>query len=160
MKKQSLKFLFCLLAQFFVFNITTLYANNTIEHIPTPTNATKETAKKSSPVSLYNFFLASQIGDVSMLERFIKQGADINMVDTVNSNALMIAVLNNQVESAKILIQNGININHVNKYDATAFWYAMNEKNKKMLQLLLDNGANTSVQKNEIKSSINSEIIN
>lgn len=112
-------------------------------------NSTEANVEREETVSLYNFFLASQVGDVSMLERFIQQGADIHMLDSRGSNALMIAVLNEEIETAKVLIKNGIDLNHANNDNSTALWYAVSKNNSEIATYLLAKGADPNIANNK-----------
>ena len=104
---------------------------------------------KKTNASVYNFFLASQVGDISMILRFLDKGDDINMLDSQGNNALMIAVLNKQRESVRTLIKRDANVNLRNQDGKSALWYSVESGDLPITKLLLDAGAEVNVQDNE-----------
>ena len=120
-----------------------------IEIKPEELTLEEKKENKKTNASVYNFFLASQVGDTSMILRFLDKGDDINMLDSQGNNALMIAVLNKQRESVRTLIKRDANVNLRNQDGKSALWYAVDSGDLPITKLLLDAGAEVNVQDNE-----------
>lgn len=80
-------------------------------------------------------FEAARLGQTSYLEALVKEGADVHFH---NEAPLAIAIENNNIETAKLLLANGADVN-------AAACHLMNVAaevaSEAMMQLLLDNGA-------------------
>lgn len=62
----------------------------------------------------------------------------INLEDRKKSNAILYAVMVNDVETVRVLLQFGADVNSCDKYDQTPIIHAVNKKNIDMIRLLID----------------------
>ncbi|XP_065200755.1 uncharacterized protein LOC135831864 [Planococcus citri] len=98
-----------------------------------------------------NSFLhvAAKRGIKEIAVALVKQGADVNALDTVNKSPLYIAAQEGNDQVAEVLIANKANVNAVNKH-GTALHMAAGYGHENMVALLLKNGART-----DVKDSLN-----
>jgi ankyrin repeat protein len=66
---------------------------------------------------------------VDIVEMLLDNGADIHLTDANNINALLMAVENNSMASARLFIERGSDINEVDWYGRTPLWEAINVRN-------------------------------
>lgn len=95
----------------------------------------KELTKKE----LNNLFLnTASNGDVEGMERYFKEGADINARNDYHlSTALMITAANKDIEATEWLIRNGADIHYKDHQGCTALIYAIINRNIYAMELLL-----------------------
>jgi ankyrin repeat protein len=86
---------------------------------------------------------AAQIGDVSYLQYFLDNGAEIDLQNGNGDTALIKAVLAENLNSVFLLITHGADVNIENKEGFTPYWYAKRIDNKEMEDLLVKHGAST-----------------
>jgi len=79
-----------------------------------------------------------------MVEQLLKAGADVNYVQSTNSfkvNLLILAVINDDIATIRILVERKVNINWADGFGDTALMYAAQIGNTLVINYLLDNGA-------------------
>jgi ankyrin repeat protein len=87
---------------------------------------------------------AVKIKNAGMVEQFLKAGADVNYVQNTNSfkvNLLILAVINDDIPTIRLLIEHKVNINWKDGFGDTALMYAAQTGNTLVINYLLDNGA-------------------
>ena|ERR1700722_1286323 len=87
---------------------------------------------------------AVKIKNAGMVEQFLKAGADANYVQSTNSfkvNLLILAVINEDIPTIRVLIEHKANINWRDGFGDTALMYAAQIGNTLIIGYLLDNGA-------------------
>lgn len=86
--------------------------------------------------------IASECGNLKIVEALILHGANINDTDINNRNSLMKASIYGNIDIIKLLLSKNINIYEKNNNNnATAILYASLHSQKEVVQLLLSNGA-------------------
>jgi len=86
--------------------------------------------------------MAAAQKDTEIVRLILAKKPDIHAVDTSTGiTALMMAVLNNNVENAKELLSQGADVNKKAKNSVTALSLAKQEKNKEMISILTNAGA-------------------
>ena len=89
--------------------------------------------------------------DKLLVEKLIKIGADVNLVDDAKFNALHFASQDGRCEIAMILIKAGVDINAQDEYGNSPLLRAPSAatvEGKEMVELLLKNGANALLKNN------------
>ena len=80
--------------------------------------------------------------DTEIVRLILAKKPDVHAVDAgTGINALMMAVLNNNIENTKELLLQGADVNTKAKNNATALTLARQEKNKEMISILTNAGA-------------------
>ncbi len=97
------------------------------------------TGRSSSALSV-----ASQIGDLDIIDMLIQKGAALDAEQGVDS-ALIYAVRHNQYLAAELLLARRANPNHSGAEGNTALHYAASLDNTKMIGLLAEHGARASL---------------
>jgi len=86
--------------------------------------------------------MAAAQKDTEIVRLILAKKPDIHAVDaSTGITALMMAVLNNNVENAKELLSQGADVNKKAKNNATALSLAKQENNKEMMSVLTNAGA-------------------
>ena len=86
--------------------------------------------------------MAASQKDTEIVRLILAKKPDIHAVDAnTGITALMMAVLNNNVENAKELLAQGADVNKKAKNNATALSLAKQENNKEMSNVLTNAGA-------------------
>lgn len=81
-------------------------------------------------------------GNLDIVEKLIKNGANVNGFTQSGISAIAAACLRDQKEVAKFLLKNGANINLVNKRGETALCFIATEGSIERMEFLIENGAN------------------
>jgi ankyrin repeat protein len=87
---------------------------------------------------------AVKIKNAGIAEQLLKAGADVNYVQSTNTfkvNLLILAVINDDIPTIKLLIEHKVNINWKDGFGDTALMYAAQTGNMLIINYLLDNGA-------------------
>ncbi len=84
---------------------------------------------------------AAERGEIAVLKKLIKDGADMNAKDSRGRTPVMAATHRNQVESVKVLIEAGADINERDDRSDNPFLYAGAEGLLDILKLTIDAGA-------------------
>ncbi len=79
---------------------------------------------------------------VAGLKRVLTAGGDPNATDPGEKTLLWMAVLNNDLEGAKLLLDAGARVDEPLLHGGTAYTIALYFKNRPMIELLLERGAN------------------
>ncbi|WP_168464685.1 ankyrin repeat domain-containing protein [Wolbachia endosymbiont of Ctenocephalides felis wCfeT] len=90
--------------------------------------------------------LATQVGDLQIIELLIKEKADIDATNGYGSTSLHKAVLCENINIVRLLIENGADVNFQNKDGDTPLHNAANKGNIGIAELLIENGANTNIK--------------
>jgi ankyrin repeat protein len=94
-----------------------------------------------------NFLKAAQNGRLDEVKNYLKQGADINVVDEHGYNALILAAAHSGPEPVLFLIDAGIDKDHQNDTGITALMNALVEnQNMETVQALLSRKVNAALQ--------------
>ncbi len=89
---------------------------------------------------------AERGGDIDGLQHALKQkGGDINVQDSTNRTALMIATYNQDIEAAKLLIEAGADVNIQDNQQNTPFLYAGAEGYLAILKMTIQAGADPTI---------------
>lgn len=88
--------------------------------------------------------------NVNFIKMLVENGADLNFVNSIGSNALMIAASRQEnVEVIKYLIENGLDVNATNVNGASALMFAAgNNPNPQVVELLITAGADVFAEDN------------
>ena len=87
-------------------------------------------------------FLAARQGDIKSLQEILQQPINLDVMDDEGNTALILAILNDQVEVARLLCAKGANVHIKNKKGLSAIQQAaLVAKDKSCVNLLLDAGA-------------------
>lgn len=109
--------------------------------------------------------------DKEKVIQLLKNNADADYIKVdgpwMKVNMLVLAVNNDNIDIAKILIANKVNVNWKDGFQTSALMYAAAKGNKEMAILLLDNGADINANDGEgntvqsaAKEGGNKELIN
>jgi ankyrin repeat protein len=85
---------------------------------------------------------AARHDHTDIVEMLLDNGADIHLADASNINALLMAVENNSMASARLIIERGSDVNEVDWYGRTPLWEAINVRNLYNHNDLFDNYVN------------------
>lgn len=85
----------------------------------------------------YNFLIAAEKGYTSEVERFLKNGAEINTSVQEGITALMYATQNNHVNVVKLLMEKGADLNNHNDFGETALIIAVKNNNPDIAEILI-----------------------
>ena len=89
------------------------------------------------------FINACLEGNKRFVEKYIKDGQNLNISDSkYNNTGLIYAIHKGHYDIVTILIESGADINKQNKLGGTALSVAAYNKDKKILKLLIDNNVN------------------
>jgi len=110
--------------------------------------------------TIYNDFIDS-VDSVDLVKFFIKNGADVNVVSTLNETPLSIALQEKKFDIAKVLIENGADLHQDIKVkffleemnedilvDSSYLALAIESESIEMVQLLVANGLSIKTLKN------------
>ncbi|WP_051436826.1 ankyrin repeat domain-containing protein [Brachyspira alvinipulli] len=87
------------------------------------------------------FFKAAEKGDIERIKELMRY-VDINDKDAYGINALMHALIFNNLESAEFLLENGADVNSRDYQYQTPLMYAAQNGNLEIIKLLISKGAN------------------
>lgn len=112
-----------------------------------------ETSKNPEVVKIQNidhelYFQAALDGNKAIIEQAIKEGLDVNTIDSENRTALMLASFNGHTEIAKLLIENKANVNQLDKLNRSALMFASTGPFNSTVRLLLESGAKVNLADN------------
>ncbi len=90
--------------------------------------------------------MACQLGDLEAVKILVKGGADINLFDSRDENALITATMNNQIEIVRYLLAHGAQVNAIRASSGeTALFTALRNHQSDLLTLLIQGGANVNL---------------
>lgn len=89
-----------------------------------------------------SLILAAQQGRADAVDYLLRQGANINTLDSFGNNAIWAACFADSTECIALLLQAGINIDYQNPSGATALTYASSSGKHSVVAVLLEAGAN------------------
>ncbi|XP_076285450.1 uncharacterized protein LOC143211554 [Lasioglossum baleicum] len=116
---------------------------------------------KEDPNILY---AAGEYGSLVIVEEILKDGVDINMIDSTNygqgKTLLHSAVRERHVEMAKLLIKYGANVNVKASSRTTPLADALRINNTEMVELLLTNGADIKEDRNILYAAVMNGYVN
>lgn len=84
---------------------------------------------------------SAEKGNVEIIEKLIKNGADINAAGTSGDTALHSAVIRANLKAVNALIKSGADVNRRNNKGRTAFHYAAETGNQEIIVILKQYGA-------------------
>ncbi|MEI0699913.1 ankyrin repeat domain-containing protein [Brachyspira intermedia] len=87
------------------------------------------------------FFKAAEKGNIERIKDLMDY-IDINTKDTYGINALMHALIFNNLESVEFLLENGADLNSIDYEYQTPLMYAIQKNNAEIVKLLISKGAN------------------
>ncbi len=86
------------------------------------------------------FFKAAEKGDIERIKELMDY-VDINAKDAYGINALMHALIFNNLESVEFLLENGADVNSADYEYQTPLMYAVQKNNAEIVNLLISKGA-------------------
>jgi ankyrin repeat protein len=89
-----------------------------------------------------NLAVAAMVGDTAEVQRFLKEGSDVNAKDDKGNTALILAVERGHLEVVKLLLENHADVN-VKASGETALDIAQRNRFNEMYTVLRSNGART-----------------
>ncbi|MDR1385118.1 MAG: ankyrin repeat domain-containing protein, partial [Planctomycetaceae bacterium] len=110
--------------------------------------------------------VATQNGQLDIVEYLVERGADVNAKDTDMGNIpflmaatsgktpLMFAARNNYLEIVKYLIKNGADVNAKDNNSITPFKFAAGNNYLEITKYLIENGADVNVKNNDGKTPL------
>ena len=94
-----------------------------------------------------NIYIAAQLGNIDKVKAFLEQGIDVNAKVENGFTPLFLAVRNNDVGIARLLLSKGADVNTKNNQNGmTPLHIAAQEGHRSMVVLLLASGADANVQ--------------
>lgn len=96
----------------------------------------------------------ASIGDDAALIRVIKDGTDVNSMDSTGLTPLMAAAYKGATDSIHILVNNGANIESKDSAGYTALMFACNAGELKAVKMLIDKGADVNARDNDDSTPI------
>jgi ankyrin repeat protein len=87
------------------------------------------------------FHAAAYLGDLTSVQRFVSNGADVNIKDVIKRTPLHYAVARGHKDIAEFLLSNGADINARDFKGQTPLDIAMNQRRKDIVDLLIAKGA-------------------
>ena len=98
---------------------------------------------KNSGFESFQKELFSNNVNISVIEKGIRKGIDINKLDDKGRSLLFQLSAKHQLDSIKILLKHGLDINLEDTYSKTVLDYALSNSDGMMIRFLLENGAST-----------------
>lgn len=90
----------------------------------------------------YKLLNAAKTGDLAQVKALVEAGnVEVNVIDSFQNSALLMAVDNKHLVVAEYLLQHGADIQLDNKYGYTPLMQAVMRNDSKMVNMLLDKGA-------------------
>ncbi|MEI0798509.1 ankyrin repeat domain-containing protein [Brachyspira intermedia] len=86
------------------------------------------------------FFKSAEKGDIERIKELMDY-VDINTKDAYGINALMHALIFNNLESVEFLLENGADVNSIDYEYQTPLMYAVQKNNAEIVKLLISKGA-------------------
>ncbi|HTG00440.1 MAG TPA: ankyrin repeat domain-containing protein [Nitrospirota bacterium] len=96
---------------------------------------------------------AAQTGDLMATKQLIRDGVNINAVNSSGESALVIAAKSGNLDMARTLIKAGAEVNQRTNSKDTALTIAACKCHPEIIALLLENGADPNVQNEDFKST-------
>lgn len=91
------------------------------------------------------FFKAAEKGDIERIKELMDY-VDINTKDAYGINALMHALIFNNLESVEFLLENGADVNSADYEYQTPLMYAVQKNNAEIVKLLISKGADVNAK--------------
>jgi len=115
--------------------------------------------RKESEFYWEDFNKASKIGFLPIIKKMVKDGADVNQVNTVNCQTpLLYACKYENLELVQFLVQNGADVNQFNPANQqTPILYACKIGNLELVRFLVQNGADVNEKDNSEWTSLLNE---
>jgi hypothetical protein len=105
-------------------------------------------------------FFAARDGNTAQVQRMLDSGANINYKDYNDNTPLLVAIKNNQMETATLLASRGADVNAQDGYGDTPLLVAIKKNRTEMAALLASRGANINVQDKYGDTPLNLAIMN
>lgn len=97
-----------------------------------------------SPKSL-ELLKAAKIGDDKKVRQLLEQGAAIDAMNSRGQTPLVISLINEHKDIARLLIERGCNVNLHGKHQNPPIFIAIEKKDEEILELMLDGGSKHNV---------------
>ncbi|MBC1499545.1 ankyrin repeat domain-containing protein [Listeria weihenstephanensis] len=101
----------------------------------------KESEEKSMPKNVANLnqalLKAIETKDSQQIEALLKQGAQVDTVNTRGESGLLVSTHDNNIPMAKLFLQYGANVNLQDKIEDSPFLYAGAEGRTEILKLMI-----------------------
>lgn len=93
--------------------------------------------------------IAAGLGDAQKVRRYINKGDNVNVRDAEGITPLFMALLENKVDVAKILLEQNIDINIPDKDGTVPLSAAAGVGNKSLVKAMISKGSNVNYQEND-----------
>jgi ankyrin repeat protein len=113
-------------------------------------------AQQSEP----DFITAIRMGNIELVKQHIEKGVDVNLQYNGRHTSLIVAILSDQPEIARLLIASGADVNLVTEKEASAINTAAMTGNIKCISLLLEKDVELETRDNEGKTPLMNAIYN
>ena len=111
-------------------------------------NTTETKADRKTVAPAMDLHAAAYMGNLKVLEQYIKAGADLNAKDAYGSTPLNISILFGKTEAARLLIHSGADLNLQNSDGSTPLHIASFFGRIEIVKILLDKEVDTSIRNN------------
>ncbi|XP_031632013.1 serine protease Hayan-like [Contarinia nasturtii] len=100
-------------------------------------------------------YLASYYGQIDVIERLIRNSADVNIRENGGFTPIHVAAQQGHERVVDLLLKNGANINLQTNYGQTPLHCATWNGHEKVVAVLVQNGANVNIQSNDRLTPLN-----
>jgi type II secretory pathway predicted ATPase ExeA len=121
-------------------------AEQRVATAPRATRTPPAVAAAPSPEQVASLLAGARAGPVADLTRLLAAGVPANVRDASGFTPLMLAVVNDHVAAARVLLDGGALVNTRNRGGITPAMLAVINEHPEMLALLLDRGADVNAQ--------------
>ena len=104
--------------------------------------------------------VAVKNGSCQIVEMLLKNGSDVNDVDSKKQTPLAYALANNRDDMVQILLKYGADINYIDYYSKTPLMYAAKTGNVAIINMLLGNKADANYKNNKNENAITVAVSN
>jgi ankyrin repeat protein len=92
--------------------------------------------------------LCSMIGEDSIAELLLENGADVNIKNNLKETPLMLVSLSGSIKITELLLKNNAKINEQNQAGQTALIFAVSNKRKEIVEKLVKNKCDVNIKDN------------
>jgi ankyrin repeat protein len=143
----------------FYIDVISEESNKKVDNIPPPilnvkkeTESIKKLEKTNDEIKKLGreFLKAAQNNDIKTVEMYIKDGYDINVLDSFKWNALMKAVASKNINIVRLLLDNRVDVTHEDNSGNNAYKLAVRMNNEEIKNLIINTALSNDYDDNDV----------